>query len=98
MTAPFTLPLAGKFNFKELSKEKLVQLFENIAEKAGLKVNFGERVELIVPIQQDFEVKTTRATYRTHSVLLTIGRRGTPRTLGVPGEEQEQSDLSIDRS
>ena len=90
MTAPFTLPLAGKFNFKELSKEKLVELFENIAEKVGLKVNFGERVESIVPIQRDFEVKTTRATYRTHSVLLTIGRRGTPRMLGVPGEEKSK--------
>lgn len=90
MTAPFTLPLAGKFNFKELSKEELVELFESIAEEVGLEVNYGERVESIVPIQQDFEVKTTRATYRSHSVLLTIGRRGTPRTLGVPGEEQSK--------
>lgn len=90
MTAPFTLPLAGKFNFKELSKEELVELFENIADDAGLKVNFGERVESILPLQQDFEIKTTRATYRAHSVLLTIGRRGTPRTLGVPGEDQSK--------
>ena len=87
MTAPFTLPLAGKFNFKELSKEELVSLFEHIAKKARLKVNFGERVESIARVQQDFEVKTTRATYKAHSVLLTIGRRGTPRRLGVPGEE-----------
>ena len=87
MTAPFTLPLAGKFNFKELSKEELVSLFENIAKKARLKVNFGERVESIARVQQDFEVKTTRGTYKAHSVLLTIGRRGTPRRLGVPGEE-----------
>ena len=57
MTAPFTLPLAGKFHFKELSKEELVELFENIADDAGLKVNFGERVESIVPVQQDFEIK-----------------------------------------
>jgi thioredoxin reductase (NADPH) len=90
MTAPFTLPLAGKFNFKELSKEELVDLFQGIAEDAGLEVNFGERVESIVPIGQDFEVKTTRATYRTHSVLLTIGRRGTPRMLDVPGEQQSK--------
>jgi thioredoxin reductase (NADPH) len=90
MTAPFTLPLAGKFNFKELSKEELVQLFEGIAEKTGLEINFGERVESIAPVGQHFAVKTTRATYRTHSVLLTIGRRGTPRTLGVPGEDQSK--------
>jgi thioredoxin reductase (NADPH) len=90
MTAPFTLPLAGKFKFRELSKEQLVRLFEDIADKVGLKVNFGERVESIVPVGDDFDVKTTRATYRTHSVLLTIGRRGTPRTLGVPGEDKSK--------
>lgn len=90
MTAPFTLPLVGKFKLKELSKEQLVGLFEDIGDKVGLKVNFGERVESITPVGDDFSVKTTRATYRTHSVLLTIGRRGTPRTLGVPGEEMSK--------
>jgi thioredoxin reductase (NADPH) len=90
MTAPFTLPMAGKFNFKELSKEELVELFEGVAEQAGLEVNFGERVASIVPVQKDFEIKTTGATYRAHSVILTIGRRGTPRTLGVPGENQSK--------
>jgi len=32
-------------------------------------------------------VKTSKATYETRAVLLAIGRRGTPRKLGVPGEE-----------
>jgi hypothetical protein len=34
-----------------------------------------------------FEATTTSGTHRTRAVLLTIGRRGTPRKLGVPGEE-----------
>ena len=34
-----------------------------------------------------FVVKTTRDSYRCRSVLLAIGRRGTPRKLDVPGEE-----------
>ena len=34
-----------------------------------------------------FEVKTTRGSHATRAVLLAIGRRGTPRALGVPGEE-----------
>ena len=34
-----------------------------------------------------FAVKTAKQTYRAGSVLLAIGRRGTPRKLGVPGEE-----------
>ncbi len=35
-----------------------------------------------------FAVKTSRASYHTHAILLAIGRRGTPRTLEVPGEDQ----------
>jgi thioredoxin reductase len=88
MTAPFTLPLAGKFNFTELSKEELIQLFEDIAETTGLQINSNEHVETITQAGDDFKVRSTRATYRTRAVLLTIGRRGTPRKLDVPGEDQ----------
>jgi thioredoxin reductase (NADPH) len=35
-------------------------------------------------------VKTNKKTYPTHNVLLAIGRRGTPRKLGVPGEESSK--------
>ena len=52
----------------------------------ALRINHDERVESIVGTDRGFEVKTTSETYRTRSVLLTIGRRGTPRTLNVPGE------------
>ncbi|MBV8854638.1 MAG: NAD(P)-binding domain-containing protein, partial [Sinobacteraceae bacterium] len=46
-----------------------------------------ERVDDITRDGPGFIVKSSRGTYRTHSVLLAIGRRGTPRKLGVPGEE-----------
>lgn len=90
MTAPFTLPLAGKFSFTELSKEQLIGLFRDIARKSGLKVNTGERVEAVSRVDGGFEVKTGRASYRSRAVLLTIGRRGTPRRLDVPGEDQSK--------
>lgn len=88
MTAPFTLPLAGTFNFSELSKEELIAFFESIVEKTGLEINVGERVETVTREGNHFEVKSTRTTYKTRTVLLTIGRRGTPRKLDVPGENQ----------
>ncbi|WP_315722001.1 MULTISPECIES: NAD(P)-binding domain-containing protein [unclassified Bradyrhizobium] len=88
MTAPFTLPLAGKFNFRELSKEQLIAFFMGIVRKARLKVHVGERVEAVTRAGEDFEVRTNRGNYRTHAVLLAIGRRGTPRKLEAPGEEQ----------
>ena len=52
-----------------------------------IKINYKERVESITKKGEGFEVVTTRATYQTRTVLLGIGRRGTPRKLGVPGEE-----------
>jgi len=35
-----------------------------------------------------YTVRTNRGSYRTDTVLLAIGRRGTPRKLGVQGEDQ----------
>ena len=88
MTAPFILPLIGKIKFTELSKEKLIDFFEHVANRTELRVNYGERVEAVVRMGTGFEVQTTRANYRARAVLLTIGRRGSPRTLDVPGEDQ----------
>jgi thioredoxin reductase/Pyruvate/2-oxoacid:ferredoxin oxidoreductase delta subunit len=88
MTAPATLPLVGKLKFKEVSKEKLLKVWEDIARKTALKVNYGERVDTITQFGAEFEIQTARAAYRTSSVLLAIGRRGTPRKLEVEGEEQ----------
>lgn len=90
MTAPFTLPIAGKFNFTELSKEQLIAFFLNIVRKTRLQVNIGERVESVVPCRDGFEIKTGRRSYKSRTVLLTIGRRGTPRRLDVPGEDQSK--------
>jgi thioredoxin reductase (NADPH) len=88
MTQPFTLPLAGTFDFGELSKEELMDFFGSVVRKTGLKIHEGERVESIRRVDDFFEVRSTRGTYKTRAVLLTIGRRGTPRKLDVPGEDQ----------
>ncbi len=88
MTAPVKLPLVGKMNFRETTKEMLMQYWEKIVSTAGLVINDNERVESIEPGDAGFKVKTTKDSYNTRAVLLAIGRRGTPRTLGVPGEEK----------
>ena len=88
MTAPVKLPLVGRMNFKETTKEMLMQYWEKIVKTAGLDINDNERVESIEPGKALFKVKTTKGSYNTRAVLLAIGRRGTPRTLGVPGEDK----------
>jgi len=88
MTAPVQLPLVGKVRFTETTKETLLEFWQKVERDNPLNIHYQERVENIESDGKDtFTVKTTKGTYRTRAVLLAIGRRGTPRTLGVPGEE-----------
>ena len=87
MTAPIVLPIFGKVNFKETTKEKLLGLWQQVEKKSGIKIHYKEKVENIESEQNGFKVTTTRGEYKAKTVLLSIGRRGTPRKLGVPGEE-----------
>ena len=65
----------------------MLNFWTKVTEKTGLKQNFEERVERVEPCEGGFEVKTSRGAHRCRAVLLAIGRRGTPRKLGVPGED-----------
>jgi thioredoxin reductase/NAD-dependent dihydropyrimidine dehydrogenase PreA subunit len=87
MTAPAQLPLVGSVNFRNTSKEQLLNFWREAERKSGVKINYHERVDRIEPDGDGFLVQTSRAQYRASSVLLAIGRRGTPRKLGVPGEQ-----------
>jgi thioredoxin reductase/ferredoxin len=87
MTAPVTLPIVGKMKFKETTKEELLQFWQGVERSTGLKVGYDERLEKLVRDGDHFEATTTKGRHRARTVLLTIGRRGTPRKLGVPGEE-----------
>jgi thioredoxin reductase/NAD-dependent dihydropyrimidine dehydrogenase PreA subunit len=88
MTTPGTLPVVGKVTFRETSKEQLLEFWRQVEKRTGVKINYKERVEEITKKGQVFQIKTTRATYHTRAVLLAIGRRGTPRKLGAPGEDR----------
>jgi len=88
MTAPVDLPLVGKFHFRQTSKEQLLAVWNDILQREQLRVQTSERVEAIEPDGEGgFIVRSPKAGYRASTVLLAIGRRGTPRTLAVPGEE-----------
>jgi thioredoxin reductase len=89
MTRPAELPIVGMMKFTETTKEKLLEFWQGVEAKTSLKINYKERVEGVVASAdgKGFEVETNKARYPTRTVLLTIGRRGTPRQLGVPGEE-----------
>ncbi len=88
MTHPMQIPTAGKMKLGEIRKEALLDLWMRITGQAGLKVRFQERVVSVERAESGFQVKTSARNYRTKNVLLAIGRRGTPRRLEVPGEDQ----------
>lgn len=87
MTAPVKLPMVGKVKFRETTKEKLLQFWQQVEKKTGVKINYREKMENIEPEGKGFKVTTSKGEYRSRAVLLAIGRRGTPRKLGVPGED-----------
>jgi thioredoxin reductase len=82
------MPMVGKIKITETTKEKLLAFWRRVEKKTGVKINYHEQVEKITPSDKGgFEVKTNKHRYHTRTVLLAIGRRGTPRKLGVPGED-----------
>jgi thioredoxin reductase (NADPH) len=87
MTAPVDVPLLGKFRITQTSKEDLLRFWTDVEARTGIAIRYKERVESIAARGGGFLVRTTSGHYAASSVLLAIGRRGTPRKLGVPGEQ-----------
>jgi thioredoxin reductase/NAD-dependent dihydropyrimidine dehydrogenase PreA subunit len=87
MTAPATLPIVGKVKFSETTKEALLSFWQKVERDTAIKINYGERLEKVTQRGGEFVVATTKGTYTARALLLAIGRRGTPRKLGVRGEE-----------
>jgi thioredoxin reductase len=87
MTQPMDIPLYGKVRTREMFKEELVALWNDVIEQTGLEVQTYRKVENMEQKEGIFEVHTSKETYLSRQVILAIGRRGTPRKLGVPGED-----------
>ena len=88
MTSPVEFPMYGKFKKTELSKEELLTFWNQVLQRADFKVRTGERVEDVRRGEDGiFTVVTNNGPYRSHAVVLALGRTGTPRKLGVKGEE-----------
>lgn len=92
MTAPMNLPLYGKVKLYDTSKDELLNLWKEVIEKYGLKIQEKIKVEQIIPVENDlFKIITnSNEEYLCNNVLLSIGRRGTPRKLNVPGEDSKK--------
>ena len=87
MTHPVVLPIYGEIKSRDILKEQLLKIFQDVFSQTGLTIQSGVKVEEIVREDGQFKLTTNRGEYRAQRVLLAIGRRGSPRKLGVPGEK-----------
>jgi thioredoxin reductase (NADPH) len=88
MTSRVEFPLYGRFTKMELPKENLLEFWSKVMKRADFKCHTGEKV-LDVSKDADgfFAVTTTKAAHRARYVVLALGKGGTPRKLGVKGED-----------
>lgn len=88
LTSPVEFPLHGKFKKTELSKEDLLEFWSKVLKRADFRFRKGEKVENVKKGDDGiFTITTPKGTYQSRSVVLAIGKGGSPRKLGVKGED-----------
>lgn len=91
MTSPMDLPLFGKVKLTETSKSELLGLWNKVLDKNEISIRENCKADSITKEGDIFHVLTQSGeVLRASAVLLAIGRRGTPRKLGIPGEQSEK--------
>jgi len=87
MTKPLKIPGYGIMKQKEILKEQLMDIWLDIVKKNDLNISTSEEVTHIFKTDKDtFTINTKNREYKAGRIILAIGRRGTPRKLGIEGE------------
>lgn len=87
MTSPVEFPMYGKFKKTELSKEELIAFWQKVLGRVDFNFRSGEKVEDVKQEAGIFTVMTSKGQHRARAVILALGRTGSPRKLGVAGED-----------
>lgn len=88
MTSPSYLPYYGPIKLYNTSKDELLSIWNSALTKAEITVKENTKIEFVVSLDGMFEVLSASGEkFLASSVLIAIGRRGTPRKLGVKGED-----------
>lgn len=90
-TEVIKLPIVGRFGKTEMLKEELVAEFERVVAAAKIEVREGHRVAAVSgrvgAFRVEAEVGGERRAFRAKTIVLAVGRRGTPRKIGCKGED-----------
>jgi thioredoxin reductase len=95
LAEPVKTNLYGGLWVTDATKEQLLQVWEAMVARTGLRIHSNERVEAVGRDGAVYPVRTAAGDYRARRVVLAMGRRGTPRRLGVPGEELDKALYDI---
>ena len=87
LAEPVTVPLYGDLWIADATKETLLEVWESILATTDLEVRTEHRVETVVREGSRLRVAGKGFSLLGRHVILALGRRGTPRRLGVPGED-----------
>lgn len=91
MTSAMDLPLFGKVKLHETSKSELLDVWNKALDKNTISIKENTKVETIESENNYFNINTIGGDqYTAKTILLAIGRRGTPRKLNIPGQDTEK--------
>jgi len=98
ITEPVELPLHGRLRKNAYHKEELIALWTDLGERHGLAIRYAEPYERL---ERDattghFHVWSKSGVFTARNVVFAVGRRGSPRKLGIPGEGLEKVRYSLD--
>ncbi|NOZ75514.1 MAG: NAD(P)-binding domain-containing protein [FCB group bacterium] len=83
-----TIPLYGDLTKGEYTKEELLTIWETVIRDQSIHLETGYKLLGVDRREKGFLVKTSQGELTAQKVVLALGRRGTPRKLNVPGENQ----------
>lgn len=87
MMHPVSLPGGGNLPFPEIEKEPLLAFWESMIAERRLRLETQTKLEKVEWMGRGFRAVTSQGPVHAGRVIMALGRRGTPRTLDVPGEE-----------
>jgi thioredoxin reductase/NAD-dependent dihydropyrimidine dehydrogenase PreA subunit len=90
LTQPVELGDWGRLDRSEYSKEGLIDLFARMVDETGIEIQYDSAVTSVKKLGELFRIETGGRVLEARRVLLCLGRRGTPRKLGVEGEERSK--------
>jgi len=100
MTQPMCLPGEAPLKMRQICKEELLEIFTGVLERHRPEILCGRQVVEIHNESSHFALTARLAdgqceVHRARHLLLAIGRRGVPRRMDVPGEDQSHVSYQL---